>query len=269
MSKQRPTPDACTPLQVLPDGRVGFIDFGIVGRISEATWRGLEALLAALPAGDYATMARALGAMGATDSDVDYVSFARDLAAFFIDLDQLQGSLVVAAAGGGLSASLDLDQAAVNRLALELVRIGEAHGVRFPPDFGESQWLKAGCVGLGLQRLAHSSAAIADCKGVVLLMLANPLSNHACVLSPLLSRQASSSSKACTLTGEQSRSKCVVQAAPLYARSRTLVGHSSMCSMGSMQIPLQMFSMEPHCTICLATAQVCACAGSRATGAER
>ena len=30
---------------VLPDGRVGFIDFGIVGRISPVTWRAVEALL--------------------------------------------------------------------------------------------------------------------------------------------------------------------------------------------------------------------------------
>jgi aarF domain-containing kinase len=78
--------------------------------------------------------------MGATDAGVDYTAFSRDLEAFFGDLDRLQGSLVVAAGGGpggpGLAASLEVDQAAVNRLALELVRIGEAHGVRFPPDFG-------------------------------------------------------------------------------------------------------------------------------------
>jgi predicted unusual protein kinase regulating ubiquinone biosynthesis (AarF/ABC1/UbiB family) len=35
---------------------VGFIDFGIVGRISEGTWRGLEALLVAVGTQDYATM---------------------------------------------------------------------------------------------------------------------------------------------------------------------------------------------------------------------
>lgn len=91
--------------------------------------------------------------MGATEPDVDYDAFARDLADFFAGLDQLQGSLVVAAApggggvaggapggipgAGGVAASLEIDQAAVNRLALEMVRIGESHGVRFPPDFGE------------------------------------------------------------------------------------------------------------------------------------
>lgn len=43
-------------LLVLPDGRVGFIDFGIVGRISQPTWRAVEALLRATGTGDYDTM---------------------------------------------------------------------------------------------------------------------------------------------------------------------------------------------------------------------
>jgi hypothetical protein len=52
-------------LLVLPDGRVGFIDFGIVGRISPVTWKAMEALLASLAVGDYETMARALATIGA------------------------------------------------------------------------------------------------------------------------------------------------------------------------------------------------------------
>lgn len=139
-------------LLVLPDGRVGFIDFGIVGEVSPATWRGLEALAGALAAGDYATAARALGAIGATDDAaaaggaVDYDAFARDLEAFVSQLDLFSAGLTAAAAaaaaaGGGPDAAAaaalgGVDQAAANRLALELVRIGEAHGVRFPPDFG-------------------------------------------------------------------------------------------------------------------------------------
>jgi hypothetical protein len=52
-------------LLVLPDGRVGFIDFGIVGRISPVTWTAMEALLGSLAVGDYDTMARALATIGA------------------------------------------------------------------------------------------------------------------------------------------------------------------------------------------------------------
>jgi hypothetical protein len=69
-------PPLCTDvhagnLLVLPDGRVGFIDFGIVGRISPVTWRAVEALLRAVSVGDFDTMARALATIGFTDTEVD------------------------------------------------------------------------------------------------------------------------------------------------------------------------------------------------------
>eukprot|EP00878_Enallax_costatus_P015938 GHUV01016709.1.p2 GENE.GHUV01016709.1~~GHUV01016709.1.p2 ORF type:complete len:232 (+),score=78.29 GHUV01016709.1:1630-2325(+) len=127
-------------LLVLPDGRVGFIDFGIVGRISPVTWRAMEALLGSLALGDYDTMARALATIGACSEDVDYGAFARDLQSFFSELESLNSNLVVTAnpsAGlDSVSASLEVDQAQVNRLLLDLVAIGERHGIRFPREFG-------------------------------------------------------------------------------------------------------------------------------------
>ena len=56
---------------MLKDGRVGFIDFGIVGSISPATWRALETLMTSSTASDYTTMARALATLGATRDQVD------------------------------------------------------------------------------------------------------------------------------------------------------------------------------------------------------
>ena len=41
---------------MLSDGRVGFIDFGIVGRISPVTWKAVEALISAMALADYETM---------------------------------------------------------------------------------------------------------------------------------------------------------------------------------------------------------------------
>lgn len=58
-------------LLVLRDGRVGFIDFGIVGRISPVTWKAVESLIASLATADYDTMARALATIGACDERVD------------------------------------------------------------------------------------------------------------------------------------------------------------------------------------------------------
>uniref|UniRef100_A0A7S0X116 ABC1 atypical kinase-like domain-containing protein n=1 Tax=Chlamydomonas leiostraca TaxID=1034604 RepID=A0A7S0X116_9CHLO len=126
-------------LLVLGDGRVGFLDFGIVGRISPVTWRAVEALVASLATGDYETMARALATIGACDADVDYDKFARDLESFFIELEQVNTNLVVSRdrlGGAGFAASLEVDQTQLNRLFLNLVRIGESHGVRFPREFG-------------------------------------------------------------------------------------------------------------------------------------
>ena len=54
-----------------PSGRVGFIDFGIVGRVTPVTWTALDALLTATATRDFDTMARALATVGATDTDVD------------------------------------------------------------------------------------------------------------------------------------------------------------------------------------------------------
>lgn len=52
-------------------GRVGFIDFGIVGRVSPGTWMAVEALLTSVATRDFDTMARALVTVGATSTDVD------------------------------------------------------------------------------------------------------------------------------------------------------------------------------------------------------
>ena len=58
-------------LLVLPDGRVGFIDFGLVGKIPASTWPALMAALAAFASEDTEQLARALATLQATDTDVD------------------------------------------------------------------------------------------------------------------------------------------------------------------------------------------------------
>lgn len=71
--------------------------------------------------------------------DVDYNAFARDLQSFFSELESLNSNLVVTAnpsAGvDGMAASLEVDQAQINRLLLDLVAIGERHGIRFPSEW--------------------------------------------------------------------------------------------------------------------------------------
>lgn len=123
-------------LLILPDGRVGFIDFGIVGKISQTTWRAVEALLRSTATGDYDTMARALVTIGATkDKDVDIAKFASDLRVLGESLGQIDTELVVSVENGTAAASIAADNDAVNRLLLEIIRVGEENGVKFPREF--------------------------------------------------------------------------------------------------------------------------------------
>ena len=58
-------------LLVLPDGRVGFIDFGLVGKIPASTWPAILAASSAFASEDTQMLARALATLQATSSDVD------------------------------------------------------------------------------------------------------------------------------------------------------------------------------------------------------
>ncbi|KAK9817683.1 hypothetical protein WJX72_000601 [[Myrmecia] bisecta] len=125
-------------LLVLRDGRIGFIDFGIVGKISPITFTAVQALLTSTAVGDFVTMAKALATMGVTDTAVDIQAFARDLEKLFREMEQLDSQVVVTPGGRGQAgaASIALDDAKVNRVLLQLIRVGEVHGIRFPREFG-------------------------------------------------------------------------------------------------------------------------------------
>jgi aarF domain-containing kinase len=53
-------------LLVLQDGRIAFIDFGIVGKISPKTWQALEGIIQGFAENDFELMASALVRLGAT-----------------------------------------------------------------------------------------------------------------------------------------------------------------------------------------------------------
>jgi aarF domain-containing kinase len=128
-------------LLVLPDGRVAFIDFGIVGRVSPATWGALNALLRAASGGDWRAAAAALAALGAASDSVDVDAFGDDLSRLAASLERVRASVVLSGdpsdpSSDAVTASLAVDEAELNRVLLEFVRVGDAHGVRFPREFG-------------------------------------------------------------------------------------------------------------------------------------
>lgn len=115
-------------LLLLPeDGRVGFIDFGIVGRISPKVLQSVTELSAALAIGDTEAMAVALCGMGATDAQVDTKKFGRDLERVLDRMRTMDVSVTDVA---------DVDEGEVTNLVLELVEVTETNGLKLPREFG-------------------------------------------------------------------------------------------------------------------------------------
>ncbi|XP_009363785.2 uncharacterized aarF domain-containing protein kinase At5g05200, chloroplastic [Pyrus x bretschneideri] len=128
-------------LWLLRDGRIGFLDFGIVGRISPKTWGAMEIFLASIAAEEYESMASALIEMGATDTNVDTKAFARDLEKMFSSIKDLDTEVVIATArepstnATAVSANLVVDERQMNALFLDVIRVSESYGLKFPREF--------------------------------------------------------------------------------------------------------------------------------------
>lgn len=114
-------------LLIMEGGRVGFIDFGIVGRISRQTQQGVRALIAAMMMQDYSGMAEAMAAIGMTGKSVDTRQLADDLAALYEAGEALETQIQVETPG---EPPADPEQ-----FMLRMVNVAEAHGIRFPREF--------------------------------------------------------------------------------------------------------------------------------------
>ncbi len=113
-------------LLVLEDGRIGFIDFGIVGRISKEIWSGMDLLMQGMNAQDYRQMAEAMTKIGAADRDVDIDVFANDLKTIFESMQRME----TAAFRSG-----QVDEMEINHLVLSLSEAGRKNGIKFPREF--------------------------------------------------------------------------------------------------------------------------------------
>ncbi|OIT06823.1 PREDICTED: uncharacterized aarF domain-containing protein kinase At5g05200, chloroplastic [Nicotiana attenuata] len=125
----------------LHDGRIGFLDFGIVGRISPKTWAAMEVFLQSIAIEDYESMASALIDMGATGKDVDSKAFASDLEKIFLSIQDLDTEIIVAAArdtntnATAVAANVVFDERQMNALFVDVVRVSESYGLKFPREF--------------------------------------------------------------------------------------------------------------------------------------
>mmetsp|Transcript_70514 Transcript_70514/g.117081 ORF Transcript_70514/g.117081 Transcript_70514/m.117081 type:complete len:511 (+) Transcript_70514:16-1548(+) len=114
-------------LLVLRDGRVAFIDFGIVGSIPQSTAEAMVDFVKAFPAGDMQGVALSLARMGFTKQDVDVTAFAADLAEV---LDSMQDVDAQQIANGAA-----VDETQLNRLVASVAKVASSYGIRFPREF--------------------------------------------------------------------------------------------------------------------------------------
>ena len=112
------------------DGRIGFIDFGIVGRIKPSTWESVSKFIWAIGQENYAEMAEAMLGIGMTDQQVDTGQLARDIEALYTRMDKVMPEVDLHA-----GEMLSINEQEVNKVMMELVGVGKRHGIHFPREF--------------------------------------------------------------------------------------------------------------------------------------
>lgn len=113
-------------LMLLDDGRVAFLDFGLVGAINPASLQACFALVQALQANDYQGMAQAMIQIGMTHD-----ANKMDVDALSDDLKRMLGKITPQTTQTQEAAQTDN----LNMLMLEMAEVGKRHGIHFPRDF--------------------------------------------------------------------------------------------------------------------------------------
>lgn len=113
-------------LMILKDGTIGFIDFGIVGRISPKVWKGLLLFTQGIGIGEPMLVAQGLVAMDSTDSGVSPSLLAKELNDVFSELENVYESI---------SENQMFDESKLNRIMYDLKDIAEKNGLKIPREF--------------------------------------------------------------------------------------------------------------------------------------
>jgi aarF domain-containing kinase len=115
-------------MMLFADGRVGFIDFGMVGRVSPETWQAMFSLFKGLNEQDYALVAHSMLAVGMTRKSIDERQLSREIEQVFLSMKKLDSEDLMA------NDSLNVSPA-VNDVINTLGEVARNHGIRFPRSF--------------------------------------------------------------------------------------------------------------------------------------
>ncbi len=106
-------------LMALDDGRIGFLDFGIVGRFERERREQVTDYLLAFASGDFRKLAEVMVAMGSVERDK-------------VDLDKLSADLATAY---GPMLNSELSAIKYAEVIPAIMRTGIRHGMRLPREF--------------------------------------------------------------------------------------------------------------------------------------
>jgi aarF domain-containing kinase len=105
-------------LMALRDGRIGFLDFGVVGRLGKEQRRGIIDTLLCFASGDFRKLAETWREMGTCGAEVDIDALGRDLREAYEPL--------LSSAVGGINYA---------QILPGILRTAEKHRLRLPRDF--------------------------------------------------------------------------------------------------------------------------------------
>lgn len=119
-------------LMLLTDGRIGFLDFGIVGKLKASSWRACMGMMQALQDSDYQAMAQHM-----IDMEMTHERQNVDVAALSADLEAMMKTIMAEDVSFTSSVPFNSKEQAdeLNQMMLEIVDVGRRHGIHFPRDF--------------------------------------------------------------------------------------------------------------------------------------
>ncbi|MGP4953125.1 ABC1 kinase family protein, partial [Psychrobacter sp. T6-1] len=112
-------------LMLLTDGRIGFLDFGIVGKLKAESWRACMGMMQALQDNDYQAMAHNM-----IDMEMTHGRSQVDVAALGQDLEKMMRTIMAEdkafTSGVPFNSKEQADE--LNKMMLEIVAVGKRHG---------------------------------------------------------------------------------------------------------------------------------------------